>query len=145
MGSAYPHQDWAKWTPWQVGAVTAHTVGGIGFMAVNRLRGQPGGATVAVVKLVITGTAAYSGVLGLMLKLQAEAAAGVTTPRSNANREMAKVQQQLNWCNGQPGPHAPGLGTPPHRGKNRLRTSVGSDGGSGQAEGQLTSPMRTAG
>lgn len=93
---------WAKWTPWQVAAIAAHTVGGIGLIAANRsrVRKQPGAMSTTVIKLLITGAAAgstaYSGVLGLKVKQhQAEAATGVTTPHPTATKEMANVQRQL--------------------------------------------------
>lgn len=93
---------WAKWMPWQILAVAAHTVGGIGLIAANRtrVRKQPGVAGVSVVKLLVTGVAAgttvYSGVLGLKVKQhQAEGAAGATAARLEASEELAKAQRQL--------------------------------------------------
>ncbi len=93
---------WAKWTPWQVAAVGAHTVGGIGLMISNkkRLGRQPGAGSLTVVKLLITaaaaGTTAYSGVLGAKVKQQDhEGGAGATEPHSEASDELAAAQKQL--------------------------------------------------
>lgn len=93
---------WAKWTPWQVAAVGAHTVGGIGLMISNkrRLGRQPGAGSLTVVKLLITaaaaGTTAYSGVLGAKVKQhENEGGAGATEPHSQASSELQATQKQL--------------------------------------------------
>lgn len=93
---------WAKWTPWQIAAVGAHTVGGVGLMVVNqkRLEKQPGAAANTAIKLGLTavaaGVTAYSGVLGTKLKkLQGEGAAGATEPKADASPELKSAQQQL--------------------------------------------------
>lgn len=93
---------WAKWTPWQLAAVAAHTVGGVGLMvaARGRLAHQPGAGSVTAVKLALTiaaaGTTAYSGVLGLKLKKhESEGAAGATQPAATASAELKSAQKQL--------------------------------------------------
>ncbi len=93
---------WAKWTPWQIAAVGAHTIGGIGLIAAsrNRLRHQPGVGTTTVVKLALTiaaaATTAYSGVLGAKVKQhESEGAAGATEPGTAAGEELADAQRQL--------------------------------------------------
>lgn len=93
---------WGMWTPWQIGAVAAHTVGGIGLIVANRSRvkNQPGAGSNTAVKLALTVTAAavtaYSGVLGAKVKQhEDEGAHGATTPTDTASDELQKAQQQL--------------------------------------------------
>lgn len=93
---------WAKWTPWQIAAVGAHAVGGVGLMVTNskRLEKQPGAGANTAIKLGLTvvaaGVTAYSGVLGAKLtKLQGEGAAGATEPKADASPDLTSVQQQL--------------------------------------------------
>ncbi|MBA8795024.1 putative membrane protein [Friedmanniella endophytica] len=93
---------WAKWTPWQIAAVAAHTVGGIGLLVANRkrVRSQRGAGTVTVVKLVLTAAAAavtaYSGVLGAeVARHQEEGGEGATEPHADAPEALQASQRQL--------------------------------------------------
>lgn len=93
---------WAKWMPWQLAAIGAHTVGGIGLIVANRsrVRNQPGAGTATIVKLVVTGLAAgstaYSGLLGMRVKRhESEGAAGATQPDATASEDLASAQRQL--------------------------------------------------
>ncbi|MGI8456679.1 MAG: hypothetical protein ACR2LI_00995 [Propionibacteriaceae bacterium] len=93
---------WAKWTPVQLAAVAAHTVGGLGLMitARKRVANQPGAGSVTVVKLILTvaaaGTTAYSGVLGAKIKKHdQEGASGTTEPSATASPELEAAQKQL--------------------------------------------------
>ena len=93
---------WAIWTPWQVGAIAAHSVGGIGLILANRgrLQQQSGAQVNTVVKLALTGVAAaasaYSGYLGYQLKQrESEGTEGVTEPATGSSVELAGAQRQL--------------------------------------------------
>ena len=93
---------WAAWSPWQIGAVAAHTIGGVGLIVANRgrLQHQAGAQANTVIKLAVTGIAAaataYSGYLGHQLQQrQSEGAAGVTEPAAGSSDELASAQQQL--------------------------------------------------
>lgn len=93
---------WGMWTPWQIGSVAAHTVGGIGLIIANRsrLNNQSGAGSNTGVKLALTvaaaGATAYSGVLGLKVKQhESEGAPGATTPAESNSNELQKAQQQL--------------------------------------------------
>ncbi len=93
---------WALWTPWQVAAIGAHAVGGIGLILANRKRlvVQPGAGSATTVKLVVTVAAAaasaYAGVLGAKLaKHQQEGTEGTTTPAAGTSDELQASQQQL--------------------------------------------------
>lgn len=93
---------WAKWTPWQIVAVGAHAIGGVGLMITNRtrVRNQPGAGSTTAVKLALTvaaaGATAYSGVLGARLaEHQDEGAEGATQPASGVSPELRSAQTQL--------------------------------------------------
>jgi hypothetical protein len=93
---------WAKWTPWQLAALGAHTIGGLGLIVANRsrVRNQPGATAATVAKLAVTAAAAastaYSGLLGARVKRhEAEGGAGATEPGTNASADLAAAQRQL--------------------------------------------------
>ena len=93
---------WAAWSPWQIGAVAAHTIGGVGLILANRgrLQHQPGAQANTVIKLAVTGVAAaataYSGYLGYQLQQrQSQGTDGVTEPAAGSSDELASAQQQL--------------------------------------------------
>jgi hypothetical protein len=93
---------WAKWVPWQLAAIGAHTVGGLGLIVANRsrVRHQPGAGAATVAKLALTaaaaGSTAYSGMLGARVKRhEAEGAAGATAPGASASDDLASAQRQL--------------------------------------------------
>jgi hypothetical protein len=93
---------WARWVPWEVAAVAAHTIGGIGVIAGNRrrLKKQRGAGAATVVKLLVTvaaaGVTAYAGALGAKVKQhENEGAAGAVKPGKKSSAELASAQQQL--------------------------------------------------
>ncbi len=93
---------WALWTPWQIAAIGAHAVGGVGLIVANRKRlaVQPGAGSATTVKLVVTVAAAaastYAGVLGAKLaEHQDEGTDGTTTPASGTSDELQASQKQL--------------------------------------------------
>jgi hypothetical protein len=93
---------WAKWAPWQLAAIGAHAVGGLGLIVANRsrVRNQPGAKAATVVKLALTaaaaGSTAYSGMLGTRVKRhEAEGAAGATEPGTTVSSDLASAQRQL--------------------------------------------------
>lgn len=95
-------EGWAIWTPWQVGAVATHAVGGLGLILANRARlsSQKGATASTVVKGVLTlaaaGVTAYSGVVGKKVQeLQREGGKGATQPAAGASDELTAAQQQL--------------------------------------------------
>jgi hypothetical protein len=93
---------WARWAPWQLAAIGAHAVGGLGLIVANRsrVRNQPGAKAATVVKLALTaaaaGSTAYSGMLGARVKRhEAEGAPGATEHGANASDDLASAQRQL--------------------------------------------------
>jgi len=93
---------WARWAPWQLAAIGAHAVGGLGLIVANRsrVRNQPGAKAATVVKLALTaaaaGSTAYSGMLGARVKRhEAEGAPGATEPGASASDDLASAQRQL--------------------------------------------------
>lgn len=93
---------WGLWTPWQVGAVAAHTVGGVGLLVSNRsrLKRQAAAGPLTWAKLALTvvaaGSTAYSGVLGAKLKLhEGENVEGATEPNPAADESLKAAQKQL--------------------------------------------------
>ena len=93
---------WARWAPWQLAAIGAHAVGGLGLIVANRsrVRNQPGAKAATVVKLALTaaaaGSTAYSGMLGTRVKRhEAEGAAGATEPGTTVSSDLASAQRQL--------------------------------------------------
>ena len=99
---------WAKWAPFQVGALVVHGIGGIGLIAGNksRLAGQREARGNTALKLVLTaaaiGTTAWSGVVGAqMAKNAQEGAKGTTEPGAGTSDELASAQRQqklLQWA-----------------------------------------------
>ena len=99
---------WAAWTPWQIAAIAAHSVGGVGLILANRgrLQLQPGAAANTTIKLGVTAVAAavsaYSGYLGAQIKKHAdEGTVGVTEPAAGSSAELTSAQQQqkvLQWA-----------------------------------------------
>ena len=99
---------WARWAPISAAAIGAHLIGGAGLLAANRdrVRGQQGAGTNAVIKSVLTaaaiGTTVYSGVLGAKIATEAGSAPveGGTVPSESTPDKVAKLQQQqrvLQW------------------------------------------------
>jgi len=99
---------WARWAPISAAAIGAHLIGGAGLLAANRdrVRGQKGAGTNAVIKSVLTaaaiGTTVYSGVLGAKIATEAGSAPveGGTVPSESTPDKVAKLQQQqrvLQW------------------------------------------------
>lgn len=93
---------WAAWAPWQIGAIAAHAVGGVGLILANRgrLQHQSGAKANTIIKLAVTGlaagTTAYSGYLGYQLKQrETEGTVGVTEPVPGASDQLASAQRQL--------------------------------------------------
>ena len=93
---------WGRWVPWEVAAVTAHTIGGIGVIAGNRqrIKKQRGAAAATVAKLLVTvaaaGTTAYAGMLGARVKAhEGEGARGAVKPGKKSSAELASAQKQL--------------------------------------------------
>ena len=93
---------WARWVPWEVAAVTAHTIGGIGVIAGNRnrIQKQSGAGAATVAKFVLTaaaaGSTAYAGALGARVKKhEHEGADGAVKPGKKSSPELASAQQQL--------------------------------------------------
>lgn len=96
---------WARWSPVNLAAITAHLVGGAGVLYANkgRVAGQRGVGTSTATKLALTGAAlgvtAYSGVLGRKLQEAGEVAVeGATEPSFDTPPEVAGAQRQLKWC-----------------------------------------------
>jgi len=99
---AVANEGWNRWTPVNAGAIGAHLVGSVGQLAgnKNRLAGQKGVATMAVVKTALTaaalGVTGYSRVLGRKVAQQHKVAvADGTTPGSRTPAEVAGAQRQL--------------------------------------------------
>ncbi|HET9647200.1 MAG TPA: hypothetical protein VFP34_03100 [Microlunatus sp.] len=93
---------WALWAPWQIGAIAAHTVGGVGLIMANRARleHQSGARVNMLAKSAITiaaaGAAAYAGYLGSQVKAEEDQATiGVTEPAPQASTRLASAQRQL--------------------------------------------------
>ncbi|WP_336921538.1 hypothetical protein [Aquipuribacter sp. SD81] len=92
---------WAKWSPFQVVAVAAHAVGGLGLVLANRDRvAQQKGVTAnTVVKTLLTAaavaTTAWSGVLGARVGKEHVPVEGSTEPEGRTPYEVASSQQQL--------------------------------------------------
>jgi len=96
---------WARWSPVNLAAITAHLVGGAGVLYANkgRVAGQRGVGASTVTKLALTGAAlgvtAYSGVLGRRLQQSGEVAVqGSTEPSPETPPEVAAAQRQLKVC-----------------------------------------------
>jgi len=93
---------WGRWTPWQIGAIAAHAIGGTGLILANRSRVKhQAGATVntiakAAVTVAAAGASAYAGYLGAQIKAhETEATVGVTEPAPDASEKLGASQRQL--------------------------------------------------
>lgn len=93
---------WGRWVPWEIAAMTAHTIGGVGVIAGNRNRIQKqrgaGAATAAkfLVTVAAAGTTAYAGALGARVKKhEKEGGARALRPHKKSSAELAAAQQQL--------------------------------------------------
>lgn len=93
---------WARWSPVAIGAIAAHTIGGLGLILANRDRidSQDGVRANTVIKAVLTsaavGATAYSGILGA--HLAAEDSSHITSgtgPSTASSDRIANSQQQL--------------------------------------------------
>ena len=99
---------WAKWAPFQIGALVVHGIGGVGLIAGNksRLAGQKEARSNTALKLVVTGaaigTTAWSGIVGArMAKHAEEGSRGTTEPGAGSSKELASAQRQqklLQWA-----------------------------------------------
>ena len=93
---------WARWTPVNLAAISAHLVGGAGLLLANkgRVAAQRGVGASTAAKAALTiaalGVTAYSRVLGRKLE-QADGAPveGGTDPAPDTPADVAKAQQQL--------------------------------------------------
>ncbi|RCK70265.1 hypothetical protein DT076_06280 [Desertihabitans brevis] len=93
---------WARWTPWQVAAIVAHTIGGIGVLVGNRRRVavQSEARSASIAKIVVTaaamGVTAWAGLQGsTVARRSQEGAQGATEPGSGSSDELASAQRQL--------------------------------------------------
>ncbi|CAA9257255.1 MAG: ABC-type Mn/Zn transport systems, ATPase component [uncultured Acidimicrobiales bacterium] len=93
---------WARWTPANLAAIAAYTVGALQLTRVNkdRLTAQKGVAAAAGVKTVLSGLAmgatAYSRVLGQkVMDAGAPSVEGATEPNAATPPEVAAAQRQL--------------------------------------------------
>ncbi|HYO85064.1 MAG TPA: hypothetical protein VES01_01180 [Dermatophilaceae bacterium] len=93
---------WKLWTPWQIGAIGVHAIGGVGLFAGNRhrLMVQEQARTNSAVKTVLTvaaaGVTAYSGMLGRTVEQhQEEGALGATEPGVAGSDSLSSAQRQL--------------------------------------------------
>jgi hypothetical protein len=93
---------WTLWTPWQIGAIAAHAIGGVGLIIANRARltHQSGATANTIAKTAITltaaGAAAYAGYLGSQLTSEEDqATVGVTEPAPGASQKLTSAQHQL--------------------------------------------------
>lgn len=90
---------WVLWTPWRIGAIAAHGIGGVGLIIANRarLKHQSGATVNTIAKAAITvaaaGAAAYTGYLGSQVKSeQDQATVGVTEPAPEASERLTSAQ-----------------------------------------------------
>lgn len=96
---------WGRWVPWELAAVAAHTIGGIGVIAGNRkrIKKQRGAGAATAAKLVVTvaaaGATAYAGALGARVKKhENEGADGAVKPGKKSSPELASALQQLKYA-----------------------------------------------
>jgi len=99
---AVTNEGWNRWTPVNAGAIGAHLVGSVGQLAANkdRIAGQSGVATMAVIKTVLTaaalGVTGYARVLGKKVAEHHEVPVGDgTTPSAGTPSKVAGAQSQL--------------------------------------------------
>ncbi|MFG2533560.1 hypothetical protein [Streptomyces sp. NPDC048516] len=94
---------WARWTPVNAGAITAHLVGSSGLLAANatRVLSQKGVAAASVTKTVLTGAAltatAYSWVLGKKIELASSSAPQDLEKAAVHPIDTANTQRQLTY------------------------------------------------
>jgi hypothetical protein len=93
---------WDRWTPVNAAAIGMHLVGSVGQIAGNsdRLRTQPGVASMALVKTALTaaamGVTAYSRVLGKKVSEQTDVPIqSGTEPTTSTPSTVASAQRQL--------------------------------------------------
>lgn len=93
---------WSRWTPANLAAIGAYTVGSLVLTGANRgrLGGQRGVGSAAVIKIGLTAAAmaatAYSRVLGQTLMQASDPPAeGVTEPSAATDPEVAGAQRKL--------------------------------------------------
>jgi len=93
---------WARWTPANLAAIGAYTVGSLALTGANRSRlgGQQGVGTVALIKTGLTAAAmaatAYSRKLGqTLMNADDPAAEGATEPSAATQPEVAGAQRKL--------------------------------------------------
>ncbi|SDR95763.1 hypothetical protein [Microlunatus soli] len=93
---------WARWLPWQIAAIGAHTIGGVGLLITSRtrLKRQSGALPLTITKLAVTGLAAgstaWSGYLGAQVKAhQDQGAEGPTEADATADAELQAAQRRL--------------------------------------------------
>jgi hypothetical protein len=93
---------WARWSPVNLAAISAHLVGATALLGANRgrLAGQKGVATMSIAKTALTagalGATAWSGVLGKKVAAaDGVPAAGATEPSQSTPPDVAKAQRQL--------------------------------------------------
>jgi hypothetical protein len=99
---AVTNAGWARWTPVNAAAIGAHLVGSVGQLAGNteRLKGQQGVGTMAVVKTGLTvaalGVTAWSRALGRKMAAAGRVPAeDGTTPDVETPDEVTAAQKQL--------------------------------------------------
>ena len=99
---AVANAGWARWTPVNAVAISAHLVGGAAQLLQNKGRvvGQSGVATMSLVKAGLTvaalGVTGWSGVLGAKVYRQQDAPVqDGTTPLSTTPAAVASAQRQL--------------------------------------------------
>jgi hypothetical protein len=100
---AVANAGWDRWTPVNAAAIGAHLVGSVGQLAGNRdrLKGQQGVGTMAVVKTGLTaaalGVTAWSRVLGQKVSAAGPVpATDGTTPAPATPADVAAAQKQLS-------------------------------------------------
>lgn len=93
---------WSKWQPFDLAAIGAHLVGGVGLLATNKARvaTQPGARANTALKTVLTGAAlglsAYNKRLGQQAgRHQQEGPRGTTEPDADSSPELAETQRRL--------------------------------------------------
>ncbi|MBW3573396.1 MAG: hypothetical protein KY450_00825 [Actinobacteria bacterium] len=93
---------WARWTPANLAAIGAYTVGSLWLTGANRgrLAGQKGVARTAIIKTVLTaaamGATAYSRALGQkVMDAATPPVEGATEPSASTPPEVADAQRKL--------------------------------------------------
>ncbi|HSH22989.1 MAG TPA: hypothetical protein VK975_02905 [Acidimicrobiales bacterium] len=92
---------WARWTPANLAAIGAYTVGSLALTGANRSRlaGQKGVARTAIIKTILTaaamGATAYSRALGQKVIDATPPVEGATEPSDSTPPEVADAQRKL--------------------------------------------------